>query len=175
MQEKSRILLVNVHFGQYFFELIEDGVRHEISIPNLQIRSGERLDDMSVRFGHKSVLLRMKSTLGFSEYIYTYVISIGKEVVRVNHLHEKVLIDPKIYPQTRQIAYGDLNGKYYIWYPTDQGIVEQEILGNTFENLSQTKNAITANWDLMHIGSGSGFGKHFLAKSVKQIKYVKLN
>lgn len=172
-RERDRVLMLNVTFNKYFFELVNNSVRYELDIPRLD--SGERLDDMSVHFAQNSVLLRIRTAKANTEYIYSYIVEIkDKNVSLLSHSYQKLEVSKAKHPNTRQIAFGDKDGKYFIWHPSSLGIVEQEIISNTFHTLDRTKGAVNRDTDIEHIGSGSGFGLHFLAINAKTVKYIKI-
>jgi len=169
--EKPRSLVLHTYKELHLVTVQEGGGAYPVSIPQIDYRNGESLVDMTARFGSNSVVIRRITKMGTSRFVRTEVIKFGDDGPRIA-LSKK--LDASIYPNVtmRGYAYEGQNGKYYLWHPSDQGIVREEVDGANFEVLEKSQGICSRMDKLIHVGYGKSFGKHFLLRQRTSVLYL---
>lgn len=157
----KKIVTVSRVFSEYLFQLVvDDKNRFEVKIPRLE--NTDSLQDLIVHFGSNSICLRRIVNRKGRLIVLTDVIDLfGQVVFSSSHLSSK-------FPGQNHHVSTFENSTVY--WPTDQGIIMEDVIKNTFPEISNTAKIADSSDKLVHLGGG----KHFLVVRERQINYLRL-
>ena len=171
--DRRQFVIFNYHQTQFFF-VVDQGMGYKIDLPQVDIGGGERIDDMTVRFGSESLIVRRQTKKGNANFIRTDIVRFGRhpnerpEIVNL----PTVPASSQPHPVIRKFAYGDSGGRYTVWHPTDQGILTENLVTGEFGMVEKSDGVVNGQDRLIHVGTAKTFGEHFLVQRRKNVFYL---
>ena len=158
--EGNNIVSLSRFFSQYHYQLISHGRRYEVAISPLE--DHDSLQDTHVDFGSDSICLRrIFKRSGRMYVIYDIFDHYGQSVTATIQDLTKL---PSI--NLRQSCFE----KGQIYWPTDQGILKEDVATLTQTLVPHTKKLVQSSDSLVHLGSG----KYFLVVRDTEIHYLNI-
>ncbi len=158
--EGKKIVTISRIFSEYLFQLVVDKRRFEVKVPRLE--DTDSLEDLIVHFGTKSICLRRVVNRKGRVLVLTDIIDLfGQATYSSTHLSSK-------FPSLDHHA-STYEDNFCFW-PTDQGIITEDVVKNTFQAIPNTAKIADSSDKLVHLGGG----KYFLVIRERQINYLQL-
>jgi hypothetical protein len=173
-QNADTHLFLSHIFEEQRYAVVHDGLRYDAEVH--QLNQHESQEDVSVRFGGKSILIRRLTKESNQSYLRTDILSLDGSVIHSSRVKRRDHKQPII----RGHAYADHKGGYTVFHPTDDGLLREDIaplvsdrdqLVSTFTLLGTTDKVVSAADKLIHIANG----KHFLVVSRTTVEYLVLS
>ncbi len=158
--EGKKIISVSRIFSEYLFQLVVNGQRFEMKLPRLD--ESDSFQDVIIHFGSDSICLRRIVNRKGRSIVLTEIVDLfGQIIFSSSHLSAK-FPGPNHHASTYENS--------LVYWPTDQGIVIEDVHKNTFTPIPNTEKITDSSDKLVHL-SGS---KHFLVIKERQINYLRL-
>lgn len=156
----NKIITVSRSFSDYLFQLVVKGSRFEVALPKLE--DTDSLQDIVVHFGSSSICIRRIVNRKGRLVVLTNITNLfGQVTFSSSHLSSK-------FPS--QNHHQSTYENNLVYWPTDQGILTEDVLKNTFTEIPQTAKIADSSDKLVHLGGN----KHFLVIRERQINYLKI-
>ncbi|KKS92326.1 MAG: hypothetical protein UW68_C0004G0020 [Candidatus Collierbacteria bacterium GW2011_GWB1_44_6] len=156
----ERIVTLTRYFSKYQYGLVRGANRYDIDLTELE--QSDTLIDISAYFGGNTVCVRrMINRRGRSMILTDVVDKFGKNVLATTHLTTKM---------PGQNLHTTAFEEVQIYWPTDGGVVIENLKNNTFSTVPKTEKLVSADAKLIHLGGG----KHFLVVHERKINYLVL-
>lgn len=156
----ERLVTMSRYFSMVQFELVKGKYRYDLPVP--QLEDTDTLTDITVKFGGDSICVRrMVNRKGRSMILTEVFDDYGTSLFSSTHLVTKLPGQ-----DIHKTAFED--GKIY--WPTDSGLMVENLRSNVFEVVRNTEKLISSDDRLIHLASGT----HFLVIKENKVNYLVL-